>query len=158
MFSLTAQKLNLLVHPVPINPIFHYVLCFLIEHNLLNCSHTEVVPAKQYTSRNAEVRNNAFTAGLHGFCCFANFFYKVYLKGDLNLLSLLAKIRNKVQWYFQTAWTSQSIQKFPHPFLIRYSLGQTENRAFISFQWGLWVQLECARAHLALNRFTTVPF
>lgn len=158
-FSLTAQKRNLLIHPVPINPIFHYVLCFLIEYNLLNCSLTEVVPAKQFTSKNANKgEKQCFTAGLHGFCCFANFFYEVYSEGDLNLLSLPAQIGNKIQWDFQTAQTSQSIQKFLHPFLIQYSLGQREKRAFISFQWGLWVQLECARTHLALNSFTTVPF
>lgn len=74
---LTAQKLNLLVHPIPTNPIFHYVLCFLVEHNSLTCSLTEVVSAKQFTSKNANKGDKqCFTAGLHGFCCFAQFLLK----------------------------------------------------------------------------------
>jgi len=42
----------------------------------------------------------------------------MYLEGDLDLLSPPAKIRNKTQRDFQTAQTSQPIQKFPHTFLM----------------------------------------
>lgn len=73
---LNDQNLNLWVHPVPINPIFHYGLCFLIAPKLPNCSLAEVVPAKQFTSKTAiKGEKQRFTAGLYGFCHSGDFFW-----------------------------------------------------------------------------------
>lgn len=92
--SLNGQKLNKRVHPVPINPIFHYVLCFLIEHNLLTCSLAEVIPEKQFTS-NQRREGTLHCRSVWFLLLWRFFFFEEMYLGDLHLLSLPAKIRNK---------------------------------------------------------------
>lgn len=63
--------------PVPLNPVFHRPLCFLIAHNSHNCSPAKAVPGKQFASKPQLKVRNTVPQQIH-ICCF--FFWETVFK------------------------------------------------------------------------------